>query len=266
MSSHNLSPNGHLGTDLYKSRLANLPRSWGSKRRKMTTRQEAGAIGAGWERANGTANAAMDTPQHVGAAHITGQSPKKTRRRKSTQSNPPSVMSSTHSSSGDIHDESSYSRSVQKRPDMPDSPQTTTPPVDMPTRRASLHRKGGSDHSLLRDDTKKGPSKNIKAVGTLNEVVEASKNARLELLPFVQTALPPTTNLAGAFSFGLATFNLRHLFQVFPCLKRFVKPFTREMINLGGLERRLAGQNDPPPAPGPLPLLTHPPPPPLLVL
>jgi hypothetical protein len=74
-------------------------------------------------------------------------------------------------------------------------------------------------------------------VGTLSEVVDASNAARAELLPFIATELPSTIGLGDSFAFGLATFNLRHLFKLFPFLKRCTKPFTREMINLGGLER-----------------------------
>ena len=88
----------------------------------------------------------------------------------------------------------------------------------------------------------KAPSKKMKSVGTIDEVVEVSKAARAELLPFVATELPRNATLTTAFLFGLATFNFRFLFQLFPCLKRCVKPFTREMINLGGLERGLTGQ------------------------
>ena len=72
---------------------------------------------------------------------------------------------------------------------------------------------------------------------TLSEVVEASTAARNELLPFVSTELPATRSLCDAFQFGLATFNLRFVFKLCPFLKRFLRPFTREMINLGGLER-----------------------------
>jgi len=80
-------------------------------------------------------------------------------------------------------------------------------------------------------------ARKIKAVGTLSEVVEASTAARNELLPFVATELPATGGLCDAFQFGLATFNLRFVFKLCPFLKRFLRPFTREMINLGGLER-----------------------------
>lgn len=83
----------------------------------------------------------------------------------------------------------------------------------------------------------KAEAKKIKAVGTLSEVVEASKSARAELLPFVQSEIPASLNLFNAFQFGLATFNLRFVFKLCPFLKRLLNPFTREMVNLGGLER-----------------------------
>lgn len=90
------------------------------------------------------------------------------------------------------------------------------------------------DHS---PEKAKAEARKIKAVGTLSEVVDASTAARAELLPFVSTPLPTTVGLLQAFQFGLATFNLRFVFYLCPFLKRFLKPFTREMINLGGLER-----------------------------
>jgi hypothetical protein len=95
----------------------------------------------------------------------------------------------------------------------------------------------------------KAEAKKIKAVGTLSEVVEASKSARAELLPFVQSEIPASLNLFNAFQFGLATFNLRFVFKLCPFLKRLLNPFTREMVNLGGLERGPTGQMCPPPPP-----------------
>ena len=77
----------------------------------------------------------------------------------------------------------------------------------------------------------------VKAVGTLSEVIEASVAARTELLPFVRSELPAHGGLINSFQFGLATFNLRFVFVLFPFLKCLLKPFTREMVNLGGLER-----------------------------
>ena len=98
------------------------------------------------------------------------------------------------------------------------------------------------DHS---PEKAKAEARKIKAVGTLSEVVDASTAARAELLPFVSTPLPTTVGLLQAFQFGLATFNLRFVFYLCPFLKRFLKPFTREMINLGGLERGPTGQTWP---------------------
>ena len=77
----------------------------------------------------------------------------------------------------------------------------------------------------------------VKAVGTLSEVIEASVAARTELLPFVRSELPAHGGLINSFQFGLATFNLRFIFVLFPFLKCLLRPFTREMVNLGGLER-----------------------------
>jgi len=121
------------------------------------------------------------------------------------------------------------------------------PPQESPSgrRRSSPQPQGDTPEQLpeasdsLDDSPEKAKleARKIKAVGTLSEVVEASTAARRELLPFVSSELPTSVSLINAFQFGLATFNLRFVFFLCPFLKRFLKPFTREMINLGGLER-----------------------------
>ena len=118
-----------------------------------------------------------------------------------------------------------------------DLPQGEPPPAQL------LETSSGSSGSTCASSNppEKGKadfgSRKVKAVGTLSEVIDASVAARTELLPFVRTELPVHGGLINAFQFGLATFNLRFVFVLFPFLKRLLKPFTREMINLGGLER-----------------------------
>ena len=236
-----------------------------------------GNAAAGWESANGTA-------QEGATAFPASPAPKvlKPRRRKSVQSNPPSVMSSCSSlpSPENSSDERSphHNRGPPRRPSVsqidqgaivpPMPPINGDPPIgvtlvqtapqDSPNRRRSrdlpqgepppaqlLETSSGSSGSsgsrASSNPPEKGKadfgSRKVKAVGTLSEVIEASVAARTELLPFVRTELPVHGGLINAFQFGLATFNLRFVFVLFPFLKRLLTPFTREMVNLGGLER-----------------------------
>lgn len=254
--------------------------------------QPMGNADAGWESSNGTPHE-MDAPRWRMPEGVTAipTSPDhkvmKPRRRKSTQSNPPSVMStssSLHNSPENSPDERSPHDRDRRPPQRPTRSQigggavvppmppiAPSPPVNVPVVQAplpespSMRRRGSPQpqgdapeqppEESLDESNGNSPEKakmearKIKAVGTLSEVVEASTAARNELLPFVSTELPATGSLCDAFQFGLATFNLRFVFKLCPFLKRFLRPFTREMINLGGLERGLAGQNVTRPAP-----------------
>lgn len=240
--------------------------------------QPMGNAQAGWESSNGTPLESWRAPEGVTA---TPESPKhkvmKPRRRKSTQSNPPSVMStssSLHNSPENSPDERDHDRDrrppqrppvsqigagavVPPMPPINGSPPINVtlvqvPPQESPSgrRRSSPQPQGDTPEQLpeasdsLDDSPEKAKleARKIKAVGTLSEVVEASTAARRELLPFVSSELPTSVSLINAFQFGLATFNLRFVFFLCPFLKRFLKPFTREMINLGGLERGPTGQ------------------------
>ena len=79
----------------------------------------------------------------------------------------------------------------------------------------------------------------VKVVGTLQEVMDASRAARMELLPFATSKPPHHVSLWGSLQFGALVFNFRHLVHLFKCSRRWdpLRPFTREIITLGGLER-----------------------------
>ena len=236
-----------------------------------------GNAAAGWESANGTAQEGATAFPASPAPHKV----LKPRRRKSVQSNPPSVMSTSSSllspeNSGD--ERSPNNRGPPQRPSVsqigqgavvpPMPPISGEPPMgvtlvqaapqDSPSRRRSRappqgelppaqlpETSSGSSGSSGSSDSGNPPAKakvdfggrKVKAVGTLSEVIEASVAARTELLPFVRSELPAHGGLINSFQFGLATFNLRFVFVLFPFLKCLLKPFTREMVNLGGLER-----------------------------
>ena len=98
--------------------------------------------------------------------------------------------------------------------------------------------------SLTRQDSsgnvlKLASNQTVKVVGTLQEVMDASRAARMELLPFARSKLPHHVSLWGSLQFGALVFNFRHLVNLFKCSPRWdpLRPFTREIITLGGLER-----------------------------
>jgi len=75
----------------------------------------------------------------------------------------------------------------------------------------------------------------VKMVGTLQEVLDASRAARRELIPFAQSKVPKKLTLMAALKFGAMVFNFRHLMYYLPSCP--LSPFTRSIINIGGLER-----------------------------
>lgn len=79
-----------------------------------------------------------------------------------------------------------------------------------------------------------------KEVGSLAEVSSMTRAARLELKAFAKTKLPPDEiSYAEKLMFGFLLFNFRQptnfLVKIFPSIR--LRPFTRSIITIGGLER-----------------------------